>query len=98
MPLRLATSSYSGSARLSGAFAVEMNAVVTARGICGAYRVARATVRAWRGATLAARRACAARLTGTAPAGSAPAAAATTAAAGAGRTGPAVYASRTPGI
>ena len=38
--MRLATSSYSGSARLSGALAVVTNAVVTACGICGAYRLA----------------------------------------------------------
>ena len=38
-PLRLATSSYSGSARLRGALAVVTNAAVTACGIFGAYRV-----------------------------------------------------------
>src|SRR5438874_6442591 len=40
MPVRLATSSYSGSARLSGALADVTNAVVTTCGICGAYRLA----------------------------------------------------------
>ena len=59
MPVRLATSSYSGSARLSGALAVVTNAVVTTCGICGVYRLALAWVAlAWvaparRGATRA---------------------------------------------
>ena len=55
--MRLATSSYSGSARLSGALAVVTNAVVTTCGICGAYRLALAWVApARRGATRAAGR------------------------------------------
>jgi hypothetical protein len=40
MPVRLATSSYSGSARLKGSLAVVTNAAVTACGIFGAYRLA----------------------------------------------------------
>jgi len=38
--VRLATSSYSGSARLSGSLAVVTKAAVTACGIFGAYRLA----------------------------------------------------------
>jgi hypothetical protein len=40
MPVRLATSSYSGSARLRGSLAVVTNAAVTTCGIFGVYRLA----------------------------------------------------------
>src|SRR5260370_38701087 len=52
MPLRLATSSYSGAARVRGAFAVVRNAVVIACGICGTYLPARTAAWARRGVTL----------------------------------------------
>ena len=71
MPVRLATSSYSGSARLRGSLAVVTNAVVTACGIFGAYRLGLARLApAWRGATRAAGRPeCGARACGAVAAG-----------------------------
>ena len=64
IPLLLATSSYSGRARLSGALAVLMYAVVTTCGISALYRVL-PPAWDWRGETRAGRFGCAAR---TAPA------------------------------